>query len=60
MDPIVVLITLIATFHSESMKDIQFYSHNPQVVFVSDDICNDVLREASDYFYDVEDLYEIQ
>ena len=60
MDPVVILITLIATFHSESMKDIQFYSHNPQVVFVSDDMCNDVLREASDYFYDGAELYASQ
>ena len=60
MDPVVILITLIATFHSESMKDIQFYSHNPQVMFVSDDMCNDVLREANDYFHDGAKLYTEQ
>ena len=59
MDPVVILITLIATFGGD-MSNIQFYSHNPNVVFVSDDMCNDVLREASDYFYDGAELYASQ
>ena len=60
MDPVVILITLIATFASENMKDIQFYSHNPNVMFVSRAMCNDVLSEANDYFHDGAKLYTEQ
>tara|TARA_B100000965_G_C19436815_1_gene688986 strand:+ start:584 stop:904 length:321 start_codon:yes stop_codon:yes gene_type:complete len=49
MDPVVILITLIATF--SSYDNVNFYSHNPNVMFVSDDMCNDVLNEAADYFH---------
>ena len=59
MDPVVILITLIATFGGD-MSNIQFYSHNPQVVFVSRDMCNDVLNEATEYFYDGAELYAQQ
>ena len=59
MDPIVILITLIATFGGDK-AGIQFYSHNPNVVFVSEDMCNDVLREATTYFYDGAELYARQ
>ena len=59
MDPVVILITLIATFGGD-MSNINFYSHNPNVVFVSRDMCNDVLREANEYFYDGAELYARQ
>ena len=59
MDPVVILITLIATFGGD-MSNIQFYSHNPNVMFVSKDMCNDVLREANDYFHDGAKLYTEQ
>ena len=59
MDPVVILITLIATFGGD-MSNINFYSHNPNVVFVSRDMCNDVLREANEYFYEGAELYARQ
>ena len=49
MNATVILITLIATF--SGYDNVNFYSHNPNVLFVSKDMCNEVLEVANDYFY---------
>ena len=55
MEPVVILITLIATFNDVS--NVNYYSHNPQVLFVKEEMCQDVLREANDYFLDGAERY---
>jgi hypothetical protein len=55
MEPVVILITLIATF--SDMPNVNYYSHNPQVLFVKEEMCIDVVTEANDYFLKGAELY---
>ena len=55
MDPVVILITLIATFND--VPNVLYYSHNPQVMFVKENMCKDVLNAANEYFYEGAERY---
>ena len=55
MEPVVILITLIATFGDS--PEINYYSHNPQILFVKEEMCKDVMREANTYFLEGAEKY---